>query len=169
MISSVSLDDHRTRPDDGLQNGGQDHQLALGVHVLARITRADEDMRQHDGPADCAGERIAQARAVGHPAVRARVGQPIAAVLPDRGECRADRTAEAGIQAGSRNDPEQGDEKKSLHGVGQGDRFHAAQADVEDDGRADDADDRPVIGRASGGDLGRLTDRDQHGRDIGEG
>ena len=162
-------DDHGAGPDHSLQDGGQHHQLALSAHILAGIAGADKHVGQHDGPADGAGEGVAQASAVGHPAVGTGVGEPFAAVIPDGVKRVGQGAVKAHDQAGNGDDPEQADEQQTLNGIGGSHRLHAAQTDVNDDGDADDHDDGAVIGLTAGGDLSGLTDGDQNRGNVGEG
>lgn len=119
-------DEHGARPDDALQDRRHVGKAALRLEIVAEVAGAHEHVRQHDRPADGAGERIAEAGGIRHPAVRSGVGEERGDVIPELRDRLAQRAAEADDERRDNDDPEQENEEETLHRVGRGGRLDAA-------------------------------------------
>ena len=125
-------------------------------------------MRQHDRPADGAGERIAEAGGIRHPAVRSGVGEERGDVIPELRDRLAQRAAEADDERRDNDDPEQEDEEQALHRVGRGGRLDAADTHEHRHDKANDDDRETVVDRAVGSVLRGVGDGHEHRGDVRE-
>ena len=126
-------------------------------------------MRQHDGPADGAGERIAEAAVIRRPAGGAGIGEEGIRIGPQVVQSSTQRTIEANDQAGDDDDPQQGDEQQALNGICHSGGFDAAHADEDGHDQADHDNGHAVVDGAVGGVLSSLGNGNQNGCDVGEG